>query len=285
MTGILDRIRATTPATLDGVSSDLSELTSVYRPRVARDMQRIVEGATDLRPARPATPNLNAGMVTVAPELQKIDTRPFQDEQGLPTPKQRDFIDSLMLDLMALDSDAWKDAVGYTRRMSENRAWNPGRGENVSRWIDRLKAKVAELKNQPKSEVVSTPAAGTWARWCELAAKLAVVGGTRGTRFAVDTEPGAANTVAFWRISPSCDGSNFFLNRVIGGQGPVKVRMSPTAMVAIAEKIIAAGPVEAMVRYGLELGECGHCGRELTNDESRAMGIGPRCRKHMGGWN
>ncbi|MDD5708838.1 MAG: DUF6011 domain-containing protein, partial [Kiritimatiellae bacterium] len=41
---------------------------------------------------------------------------------------------------------------------------------------------------------------------------------------------------------------------------------------------IAANPKEAMLRYGQELGYCGHCGRVLTNDESREAGIGPICR-------
>lgn len=44
---------------------------------------------------------------------------------------------------------------------------------------------------------------------------------------------------------------------------------------------IGADPGEAMLRYGLELGKCGHCGRTLTNEESRALGIGPVCRGKM----
>lgn len=34
--------------------------------------------------------------------------------------------------------------------------------------------------------------------------------------------------------------------------------------------------------YGTELGRCGVCGRTLTNEESRAYGIGPDCREKMG---
>lgn len=36
-------------------------------------------------------------------------------------------------------------------------------------------------------------------------------------------------------------------------------------------------PVEAAIRYGMELGQCSACGRTLTNAESRANGIGPEC--------
>jgi hypothetical protein len=45
---------------------------------------------------------------------------------------------------------------------------------------------------------------------------------------------------------------------------------------------IAKDPKAAMLRYGKEIGSCGHCHRTLTNEESRAYGIGPVCRGKMG---
>lgn len=45
---------------------------------------------------------------------------------------------------------------------------------------------------------------------------------------------------------------------------------------------IAKDPKEAMLRYGREIGACGHCGRTLTNDESRGRGIGPVCANKIG---
>lgn len=36
----------------------------------------------------------------------------------------------------------------------------------------------------------------------------------------------------------------------------------------------------SLVRYGIELGMCGVCGRELTDDVSRARGLGPVCAKN-----
>lgn len=54
------------------------------------------------------------------------------------------------------------------------------------------------------------------------------------------------------------------------------------ARMTLLSKIVAAGPKEAMLRYGRELGSCGHCGRTLTNEESREAGIGPVCRGKMG---
>lgn len=45
---------------------------------------------------------------------------------------------------------------------------------------------------------------------------------------------------------------------------------------------IAADPATAMIRYGHELGCCGRCGRTLTDEDSRAAGIGPECAKILG---
>lgn len=47
-------------------------------------------------------------------------------------------------------------------------------------------------------------------------------------------------------------------------------------------KAIAKDPQEAMLRFGREIGSCGHCGRTLTDEESRAYGVGPICRGKLG---
>jgi hypothetical protein len=44
---------------------------------------------------------------------------------------------------------------------------------------------------------------------------------------------------------------------------------------------IAKDPEAALRRYGRELGKCGICGRTLTNDLSRELGIGPVCRTKL----
>ena len=47
-------------------------------------------------------------------------------------------------------------------------------------------------------------------------------------------------------------------------------------------RAIAKDPQAAMLLYGQELGHCGHCGRALTNEDSRRDGIGPICARKMG---
>lgn len=109
------------------------------------------------------------------------------------------------------------------------------------------------------------------------------MGGRHGARFAVSTEKGAVNSLAFWWIVPdSRNNGRFFLRQMIGGHDqPIRVRLGVDAMLSIARKIME-DPKEAMLQYGRELGECGHCGRTLTNDHSRAAGIGPVCAKGKG---
>lgn len=287
--GILDQIRNTTVADLDKVTGDFSDLpASTYRPRVERQMIRVVEGATDLRDAHPRAglPNMSAGMVTVDPELQRRDSRPFKDADDEPMrPAQSGKIWHTMNNLRGLDPVAGAQADEWWARQTNVTK------VQASEWITRLKAKIADIEANGATPItddtpvpVATDPRAVWSEWREVAGKLAAIGGRYGTRFAVGTEKGAVNELAFWWIAPGRDG-RFFLRQIIGGQGAVRVRMSPEAMLGVAKKIIAAGPIEAMTRYGLELGECGHCGRELTNDESRAAGIGPKCRKKMGGWH
>lgn len=154
----------------------------------------------------------------------------------------------------------------------------------TSAYINGLRAIIAatDVPAAPEARPVPVPPAddkrAVWAEWRALAADLVAMGGQHGARFAIDTEEGATNGTAFWWIVPGRDG-RFWLRQLIGGHdNPVRVRMSPEAQVAVARKIMA-DPKEAMLRYGRELGRCGHCFRTLTNDESRALGIGPVCRR------
>jgi len=45
---------------------------------------------------------------------------------------------------------------------------------------------------------------------------------------------------------------------------------------------IAKDEQKAMTLFGKEIGRCGHCGRTLTDEESRKRGIGPICSERMG---
>jgi hypothetical protein len=87
------------------------------------------------------------------------------------------------------------------------------------------------------------------------------------------------NDLDFFRVDRPTEGrwaGRQFVNRVIGGKPSVAVR-GVTALKA-AEAIVKAGPEKAAQRYGQEIGRCSRCNRHLTDETSRAAGMGPECR-------
>jgi hypothetical protein len=94
---------------------------------------------------------------------------------------------------------------------------------------------------------------------------------------------GQGETINFYKIEVPAEGrwaGYVFVKQITGhvGEDGVRVR-HPARRAAILAAIEAAGPVEAERLYGQEIGRCSRCGRVLTNDESRAYGIGPECRQ------
>jgi len=85
----------------------------------------------------------------------------------------------------------------------------------------------------------------------------------------------------FFRVNTPTEGrwANFtFVNEVFGGGRKEPIRNRNFRQMVLTT--IASDP-DALARYGQELGECGVCGRELTDEESRAIGIGPVCREKL----
>ncbi|AYP70034.1 hypothetical protein I5G62_gp48 [Mycobacterium phage CRB2] len=96
-------------------------------------------------------------------------------------------------------------------------------------------------------------------------------------RYAIETEDGATNGLAFYKVDRPTEGrwaGRVFVKLMVSDE---EQRMSWAASKSILAKIAEVGAAEASARYGHEIGECGVCGRTLTNDESRERGIGPIC--------
>ena len=66
-----------------------------------------------------------------------------------------------------------------------------------------------------------------------------------------------------------------FVKEFFGGGQELNIRNRENRNQILGE---IANDSNALARYGQELGYCGICGRELTDEESRAIGIGPVCR-------
>lgn len=95
-------------------------------------------------------------------------------------------------------------------------------------------------------------------------------------RYAID---GADGSVKFYKVDRPTEGrwAGYTFVKIQAGSEYHRV----PAQRSILAKIAEVGPEAAMLRYGRELGHCGHCGRELTNPESREIGIGPVCRSKV----
>jgi hypothetical protein len=88
--------------------------------------------------------------------------------------------------------------------------------------------------------------------------------------------------IRFYKVDTPTEGrwaGRVFVNQQVSDDYmPVK---SPAIRDSILRRI-AKDPQAAMLLYGKEIGSCGHCGRTLTNEDSRARGIGPVCASKMG---
>lgn len=96
-------------------------------------------------------------------------------------------------------------------------------------------------------------------------------------RYAVDTDEGH---LAFYQIKVDKQG---VVSVLLQTSDELRALPFKTAM-GVMTKIEVAGIEVAMTRYGKELRVCGapHCGRTLTNEESRERGIGPTCAEKLG---
>jgi len=91
----------------------------------------------------------------------------------------------------------------------------------------------------------------------------------------------AAGAVKFYEVDRPTQGrwaGRTFLSACASDERhPIK---NPASRAAVLAEI-ALDPRTAMMRYGQEIGKCGHCGRTLTDAESRARGIGPVCMEKI----
>lgn len=97
-------------------------------------------------------------------------------------------------------------------------------------------------------------------------------------RYAVENADG---DLRFYKVDRPTEGrwAGYVFVNVLASDDeyPVRGRAKTSILTAIA-----ADPAAASARYGREIGACGLCGRTLTDEESRARGIGPVCAKNNG---
>lgn len=166
---------------------------------------------------------------------------------------QASFMEDLIGRLTKLDPAAGRSARDFTDLTTRKGGWTPGKSGNASEWINRMIRKETALK---AAAPVVRPTTGP----------VVVADG----RYAVEED----GVLKFFKVKNGRRPGFVFLDiQASDDWFPVRAADRRAAILAS----IAQDPKAAMIRYGKELGECGRCGRTLTDEASRAAGIGPVC--------
>jgi hypothetical protein len=103
--------------------------------------------------------------------------------------------------------------------------------------------------------------------------------------YALHDLEGYANDINFFRLNTGKKGGRWegvqFITHVVAGghDHPIK---GTEGRGKVYDAIREQGQNEARMLYGQEIGRCGVCNRMLTDDTSRALGIGPVCAGREG---
>lgn len=166
------------------------------------------------------------------------------------TDPQKNWIRDL-IEEREMSSESREEALARIDTLSKSAA---------SEWIDRLKSLPRARK--PKTESRNAPLPDVPAG-----------------RYAVDNEDGDLRFYVVDRPTEGrWEGWIFVSVQASDEKHPIK---GFAAKRTILTKI-AVDPAAASRRYGRELGHCGVCGRTLTNEVSRQIGIGPICAAKTG---
>jgi len=169
------------------------------------------------------------------------------------SPRQAELMDSLIAQITDLDAELGAAARTWTDKATAAGHWTPGREGTASAWISRMIAKVSELKAAAKAAPTTEPVAQV-----------------EDGRYAVEED----GVLRFFKVKNGRRPGFVFLDIQASDEWH---KISNVARIRKVVALIAQDPKAAMIRYGHELGECGRCGRTLTDEASRAAGIGPVC--------
>lgn len=212
--------------------------------------------------------NLGGAVTEVADDAAALALEAAQDDDLLnliPEDKvvdhrsaaQANYMETLVSQIEQLDTEDGRKAREYTEGMTEHGKWTPGREGNASAWIGRMIVKRDALR------ATATKTQREQDRKAPAAPEVA------DGRYAVEE----GGVLKFFKVKNGRYGRVFLDIQASEEWHAIQRFDRQRAILAT----IAADPKAAMIRYGHELGECGRCGRTLTDDASRAAGIGPIC--------
>lgn len=168
--------------------------------------------------------------------------------EGNPSPRQLDLMNKLMNEIAQLDSTAGRMAYSYMEKMAGR--WTPGREGNASRWIDRLIAKVTELRQaRPTAEIED----GMYQ--------------LDGTIYKVQhAVHGSGRQYAKRLVPPAFEGERASFEYAAGVVRQLRPEHALT--------------VEQAKQWGALYGTCAYCGKVLTDERSIEAGYGETCARN-----
>lgn len=223
-----------------------------YVPTALRRPARKTRKNTTKEPAmnRPARTPVPADLAAPAPEFKA------------PSDKSAAYLRSILTERVLPAKDGVDGSTRATRALAMLDAGQLSQ-KQVSRSIEAFK----DCPRKPREQAAGSPEQARAALPEVPAGRYAVEEDGVLKFFRVDRpEQGRWAGYTFLKIQASDD------------LYPVKDYARKTAILAA----IAEDPRAASIRYGHELGACGICGRTLTDEDSRAAGIGPVCARGAG---
>lgn len=147
---------------------------------------------------------------------------------------------------------------------------------------EKAEVKSAEVRNVADAARVAQRAPQGYRRRFTFAQADAAVDALPEGRYALprNTPDSAGNMITFFEVFEGRKGKRIVQLIADGGHDYAQKTL-PVDFQVYAAKHIAEDVKGAMARYGHETNTCGKCGRPLSNDESRAAGIGPKCAKSL----
>jgi hypothetical protein len=143
----------------------------------------------------------------------------------------------------------------------------------------------AAQPERPESQPARRESVHDWGYVSSLRSQMRahLVREERGKRvgyFALLTEDNGADVVKFYRVRTGSQRGKWVNHLFVDAQAsdefyPVRAKDTLTAVL----EGILADPAAAGLLYATQLGRCCRCRRTLTDETSRALGIGPECRK------
>lgn len=210
------------------------------------------------------------------------------------TPKQQSFVRSLLTERQAvLGID---DIDAYIREKGIDRLTGASASKVIEQLLTIAKPVNPEHAHLPQGHVIVNKRDGVCTKCNGEVLKfdgfaVAVNGGWKTFHKADEClpEPATLEAIEFgYYALPSATGNNdldfFFVSksreirRVLGGHAPL--RISTTEVKQVIKRLTALTEEQvrdAHILYGQEIGSCGLCGRSLTDEASRARGLGSDC--------